>query len=129
MKKIQESTHTELIQEINELNDRAWKIHITEPKLGLELSSRAKSLSEQCNYRSGLAYSIRNMGVSHRYLSNLEMALSLSIQALNLFIELDDESGRSQALVSIGAIYYYMGEYDKGLDFFLQGLHHGEKIM
>ena len=45
-----------------------------------------------------------------------------------MFKELRDKSGQSQALVSIGAIYYYMGDYDKGLDYFLQGLEHGQEI-
>lgn len=118
----------EIILKINALNDKAWQVHDTEPNLGLELSSESKILSEKHGYKQGLAYAIRNMGVSNRYLSNLEMALSLSNQAMELFIELGDKSGESQAIVSIGAIYYYMGDYDKGLDYFLRGLQQGEKI-
>src|SRR6266705_1768379 len=98
----------EIIGKIDELNHRAWKVHVTQPNLGLELSSKARKLSEEYGYRVGLAYAIRNMGVSNRYLSNLETALSLSLQALDMFIELGDKSGESQALVSVGAIYYYM---------------------
>jgi len=118
---------TDVISRIDELNRRAWEVHATQPKLGLELSDEAKKLSEESNYQKGLAYAIRNMGVSHRYLSNLETALSLSMQALDMFIDQDDRSGEAQAQVSIGAIYYYMGDYDKGLDYFLQGLQHGEE--
>jgi len=126
--KVKESISDEIIQKINDLNDKAWRVHDTQPKLGMELSLKAKSLAEKYTYKKGLAYAIRNMGVSNRYLSNLETALSLSNQALELFIELQDKSGESQALVSIGAIYYYMGDYDKGLNYFLQGLQQGEKI-
>jgi len=118
----------DIVQKINALNDEAWQVHDTEPKTGLKLSSEAKELSEKYNYRRGMAYAIRNMGVSHRYLSNLEKALSLSAQAMEQFIELDDKSGESQSLVSIGAIYYYMGDYDQGLDYFLRGLQLGEGI-
>ncbi len=118
----------EIIRKIDELNHNAWQVHVTQPNLGLELSSKARKLSEEYAYRKGLAYAIRNMGVSNRYLSNLETALSLSLQALDMFIELGDKSGESQALVSVGAIYYYMGDYDKALDYFLQGLQHGEEI-
>ncbi len=117
---------TDLTVKIDALNRKAWDIHISQPKLGLELSNQALALSEQANYRSGIAYAIRNKGVSNRYLSNLEEALSLSLKAIDLFKELDDESGLAQALVSTGAIYYYMGEYDRGLDHFLQGLRHAE---
>lgn len=125
---VTKSVNSKHIKKINEINQRAWKVHNTQPKLGLQLSQEAKKLSEEYQYKQGLAYAIRNLGVSHRYLSNLELALSHSTHALHLFRELDDKSGESQALVSIGAIYYYMGDYDKGLDFFLQGLHEGEKI-
>jgi signal transduction histidine kinase len=118
----------EITNKIDELNKQAWEVHITQPKLGLELSTEAKRLSEECAYQKGLAYAIRNMGVSNRYLSNLETALSFSLQALDMFIKLGDKSGESQAFVSVGAIYYYMGDYDKGLDYFLQGLQHGQEI-
>ncbi|MEO5581349.1 MAG: tetratricopeptide repeat protein [Saprospiraceae bacterium] len=121
------SVKNEIISKVDELNSQAWKIHVTQPQQGLELSIQAKKLSEKNNYKKGLAYAIRNIGVSNRYLSNLETALSHSLQALDMFIELGDKSGESQALVSTGAIYYYMGDYDKGLDYFLQGLQHGEE--
>ena len=86
---VNESIPPEMISKIDELNDNAWEVHITEPKLGLELSSKAKKLAEEYSYQKGLAYAIRNMGVSHRYLSNLETALSLSFQALEMFVQLD----------------------------------------
>ena len=116
------------ISRIDELNRRAWEIHITEPKLALELSNEAKKLSEDYSYTKGLAYAVRNMGVSHRYLSNLETALSLSVQALEIFKDINEKSGEAQALVSIGAIYYYMGDLDRSLEYFLKGLGATEAI-
>ena len=116
------------INKIDELNQRAWDVHITQPKLGLELSTEAKNLSEKYSYEKGLAYAIRNMGVSNRYLSNLETSLSLSIQALDMFIKQKDKDGEAQAYVSIGAIYYYMGDYERSLDYFLKGLNNNEEI-
>jgi len=122
------SVSTGIISKIDELNRRAWEIHITEPKLALELSNEAKKLSEDHSYAKGLGYAIRNMGVSHRYLSNLETALSLSFQAMEIFKETNDKSGEAQALVSIGAIYYYMGDLDRSLEYFLKGLGATEAI-
>jgi signal transduction histidine kinase len=118
----------ELITKIDELNKKAWEVHITQPNLGLELSSRAKRLSEEISYQTGLAYAIRNMGVSHRYLSNLEIALSLSHQALDMFITLGDKKGEAQGYVSIGAIYYYIGDFERCLDFFLKGIRYSEEV-
>src|SRR4026208_598438 len=99
---VEESIPAEIITKIDDLNNQAWAVHITQPKLGLELSNEAKKLSEEYSYQKGLAYAIRNMGVSHRYLSNLEMALSLSVQALDLFVQLGEKNGKAQAYVSIG---------------------------
>src|SRR5687767_12358587 len=113
---VSESIPARIITKIDELNDQAWEVHITQPTLGLELSSEAKRLSAENSYQKGLAYAIRNMGVSHRYLSNLETALSLSFQALDMFIQMGDKNGEAQAYVSIGAIYYYMGDFDRSLD-------------
>jgi len=120
---------TEIRKEIHALNDEAWKIHISKPRLGLELSSKALSLSEQIGDLSGQAYATRNMGVSHRYLSNLEDALMLSLKALEMFQELKDKNGEAQSLVSIAAIFYYMGNYERALDLFLHGLQLGEEVM
>jgi len=117
----------DVIFKIDELNRRAWEVHITQPKRGLELSSEAKNLAEEYSYKKGLAYAIRNMGVSHRYLSNLETALSLSFQALDMFVQLEDKSGEAQAYVSIGAIYYYMGDYERSIDLFLKALRYSEE--
>ena len=124
---IAEPTPAEIIRKIDDLNNQAWKVHISEPKSGLELSSEAKRLAEKYSYSKGLAYAIRNMGVGHRYLSNLETALTLSVQALDMFVQMGDKSGEAQSNVSIGAIYYYMGDFDRSLDYFLKGLRRSEE--
>ena len=125
---ITESVPAEIIRQVDDLNKQAWEVHISQPKLGLKLSSEAKRLSEENSYPNGLVYAVRNMGVSHRYLSNLEIALTLSIQALDMFVEIEDKSGEAQAYVSIGAIYYYMGDYERSLDYFLKGLRLNEEL-
>jgi len=117
-----EAIPKEIKGKIDDLNREAWEIHIMQPDKGLELSSEAKRLSEEYTYEEGLAYATLNMGVSHRYLSNLEKALSLSYHALEMFQKIEDKSGKAQAYVSIGAIYYYMGDYDRSSEFFLKGL-------
>src|SRR6476646_974023 len=119
---------TAIMSKIDELNDQAWAVHITQPKLGLELSSEAKQLSEENSYQKGLAYAIRNMGVSHRYLSDLETALTLSFQAKDMFSQIGDKSGEAQSYVSMGAIYYYMGDIERSLDLFLAGLRISEEV-
>jgi signal transduction histidine kinase len=117
----------EIINKIDNLNKEAWEVHIAQPVLALELSVQARSLSEKYSYKTGLAYAIRNMGVSNRYLSNLETALSLSFQALDLLVQLGEKKGEAQAYVSIGAIYYYMGDFDSSLDYFLKGVRYNEE--
>ena len=122
-----ESVSTDMTSKIDALNEEAWKVHITQPNKGLQLSEKAKELSEKHAYPKGLAYAVRNMGVSHRYLSNLETALSLSFQALKMFAQLEEKYGEAQAYVSIGAIYYYMGDFDRSLDYFLKGVRYNEE--
>jgi signal transduction histidine kinase/tetratricopeptide (TPR) repeat protein len=118
----------EVIKKIDDLNEKAWEVHITQPKAALELSSEAKTLSEEYSYQKGLAYAIRNMGVSYRYLSNQETALTFSFQALDMFINLGDKKGEAQAYISIGAIYYYVGDFERSLDYFLKGMHYSEEV-
>jgi signal transduction histidine kinase len=118
----------EVINKIDALNQKAWEVHAADPNEGLKLSKEAKKLSEKHNYQKGLSYAIRNMGVSNRYLSNLETALSQSVQAMDMFAILGDKIGEAQGLVSIGAIYYYMGDYDRSLDHFVKGIDLNEKL-
>ena len=125
---VNKPTSAEITRKIDALNKQAWEVHITEPNQGLEFSSEAKNLSEEYSYQQGMAYALRNMGVSHRYLSNLETALSLSVQALDMFVQMGDKRGEAQAYVSIGAIYYYMGDYERSLDYFLKGLSLNEEL-
>ena len=106
---VTETISTEIIKKIDDLNTRAWEVHITQPKLGLELSSEAKNLSEEYSYQKGLAYAIRNMGVSHRYLSNLETALTHSVQALDMFVQL----GENETTVRTGDDKYQSPNFDR----------------
>jgi signal transduction histidine kinase len=115
-------------KKVDELNGRAWQVHIDDPEKGLELSKEAKRIAEEISYPLGLAYAIRNMGVSHRYLSNLDTALTLSFQALEMFKQLKERSAEAQSYVSIGALYYYTGDFDSSLDYFLKGLHLSEEV-
>jgi len=123
-----EEVSNEIIEQVDALNAESWKIHVEDPGQGLKLATKARTLSEKYQYKKGVAYSLRNMGVSNRYLSNLEIALSLSFQAMDMFAEMDDVTGSAQGLVSIGAIYYYMGDYEKSLDFFTRGIEENEKL-
>ncbi len=123
-----ETIAADTISSIDDLNRQAWELHITQPKLALELSSEAKRLAEEYPYPKGLAYAIRNMGVSNRYLSNLETALTLSFQALELFVNMGEKSGEAQSYVSIAAIYYYMGDIERSLELFLKGLRCSEEV-
>jgi signal transduction histidine kinase len=125
---VKELAPVEVVKKIDSLNEKAWEVHITQPKQGLELSSEAKTLSEEYHYKKGLAYAIRNMGVSYRYLSNQETALTFSFQALDMFVNLGDKKGEAQAYISIGAIYYYIGDFERSLDYFLKGMHYSEEV-
>jgi len=117
----------EMISKIDGLNEEAWRIRVTEPARALALSTEAKSFSEECGYRKGLAYAIRNMGVSQRYLSNLETALSLTVQALDMFAQMGEKIAEAQAYGSMGSIYYYMGDLERSLDNFLKAIRYGEE--
>jgi signal transduction histidine kinase len=117
----------EMIVKIDGLNEEAWRIRVTEPARALVLSIEAKKISEDCGYRKGLAYALRNMGVSQRYLSNLETALSLTIQALNMFAQMGEKIAEAQAYGSMGSIYYYMGDLERSLDHFLKAIRYGEE--
>jgi|GEM_PF-6765640 len=46
-------TQNEIINEIDDLNQKAWKVHIAQPALGLELGTKAKCLAEQHSYQKG----------------------------------------------------------------------------
>ena len=79
----------EMISKIDGLNEEAWRIRVTEPARALALSTEAKSFSEECGYRKGLAYAIRNMIIVGIVLLSLFVLLIFNRKSLKAKMKIE----------------------------------------
>lgn len=86
----------------------------------------AKKLSEQLNFKSGLAYSYRRIGSIQTEQGNYPKALENYFKALKF-----ESPKNSHALCMInngmGNIYYFQNDYDKALEYYFKAYSYNSK--
>ena len=128
----QESTIDSLNILIEQSEDDTTKVQLmldlskmffgSDPNKAIAISEQAKALSESINYSSGIAYSLKNIGIGHYYLSNYVQALFYWKNAKSIFEEINDVVGVSNMLSNMGAVYADQGANVKSLEMNLQSL-------
>ncbi len=98
------------------------------PTQAISISEQAKTLSETLNYKSGEAYSLKNIGMGYYYLSDYVLALLHWQRAKIIFEEINDVVGISNMLSNMGAVYSDQGAVVKALELNLQSLKLAEEV-
>ncbi len=109
-------TYNDSIQKIDELNQRAWDKRVSDSVLTLELSREAVRLSEENEYKKGLAQGLRTLGFSYIRLAQNKDAETALKRAMALFEELNDLYGQSDVLEYYGIINRFTGDYETSLN-------------
>lgn len=116
------------LEQIDNLNNRAWLIFNSEPDQALELALQALELAEKGEFSGGSAYAWRNAAAAYWLLGSSALALSCAQKSLNLFRELADKAGERSVLTIFAAVYGSLGEYEAALDYQLKGLSLAEAL-
>jgi class 3 adenylate cyclase len=101
---------------------------VSDPEKAISISEQAKSLSESINYKSGVAYSLKNIGLAYYYMSDYIQALLFWQNAKSKFEEINDIVGVINMISNIGVVYTDQGANVKALEFHLQSLKLAEEI-
>jgi len=113
---------------VNSLLDIAFQLFRSQPDSSLIYSSRAINLATEINFRKGLAYAHKNMGLGHYVKGEYSDVLIHWKMSLAIFEEINDETGISNLLNNLGAVYQTKGDDPKALDYFIRSVKIAEKI-
>jgi serine phosphatase RsbU (regulator of sigma subunit) len=123
-------TREEIIREIDELNDKIWKIRgsavdfVTDPlKTAAETLEKAKSI----DYTYGYARSLLSTGMGAFIIQhNLPLAVEQMTEAINLFTELDEKKWIANGRLTLGIIQNSSGQHEPAMYNVLKGVDYYE---
>jgi tetratricopeptide (TPR) repeat protein len=107
---------TDYIQEIDELNQKAWDSRVSDSVQTLQLSKEAVRCSEEKGYKKGLAQGLRTLGFTYLRMAQNQEAEAVLKRAMILFEELNDLRGQSDVIEYFGIISRFIGDYEASLN-------------
>ena len=113
---------------VDVLNEISYSLFTTEPENAIEYGRNAQELAEKINYKKGLAYALKNMGLGFYMQGDFLEVLDYWNNSLKVFQSTGDLLGEANMLNNLGAIYYNQGDDVKAIDLYLQSLSVSEKI-
>ena len=113
---------------VNTLLDIASKLYRSQPDSSFVYSSKAIALATEINFKKGLAYAHKNMGLGYWVKGEYLDVLFHWEKSLAIFEEINDENGISNQLSNLGAIWQTKGDDPKALDYFIRSVKIAEKI-
>ncbi|TYA52148.1 adenylate/guanylate cyclase domain-containing protein [Formosa maritima] len=113
---------------VNTLLDISFQLYRTQPDSSIVYSSKAIDLATEINFKKGLAYANKNLGLAYYSKGEFVDVLNHWEISLAIFKELNDEAGVSNLLSNIGAVYQTKGNDPKALDYFITSVKIAEKI-
>jgi class 3 adenylate cyclase len=93
-------------------------------KYGLE----AKALAEKLNYKRGLGYALKCIGMGYYFQAKWVDVLVNWQQSLQTFEEIGDKAGIANMSSNLGAVHFSQGDDTKAIEYFLQSLKVSEEI-
>ena len=113
---------------VNTLLDIASQLFRTEPDSSMVYSRKAIDLATEINFKKGLAYAYKNMGLGYYVKGDFSDVLFHWEKSLAIFEEINDETGISNLLNNLGAVYQTKGDDPKALGYFIRSVKIAEKI-
>ncbi len=105
---------------IDQLNQQAWEVRVTDSNRSLVLSNEALNLATTIDYTKGKAEGLRTKGFCHLRLSKNKEAQALLEESLQLYKALNDAAGIGYIYTGLGIIQRNMGDYKASLEFLNQ---------
>ncbi len=100
-----------LHKKIDQLNDQAWELRVSNSSHSFALSKEASDLAEGCDYLKGTAEALRTLGFCYIRFSKHTEAIPLLLKSLQLFEQLNDLRGQSSIYGYLGIVKRSTGDY------------------
>jgi len=111
------------------LNEMASKIWDSQPDLAIKYGSEARDLGNAINYKRGVAYALKNIGLGYYQKGDyFEVLNNYWQQSLATFDSIGDKVGVSNILNNIGAVYANQGDDTNAIEYNLKSLKVAEEI-
>ena len=117
---------TSMVVTLNALSKEA--LNSEDLKQSLEYARKANELAKRLNYKKGIAYSLKNIGLVQYFQSDFLNVLESWTQSLKEFESIHDTIGIANLVNNLGAIYYAQGSNVRALDYYLRSLSISEKV-
>lgn len=98
------------------------------PDEAIKYAEKAKALSEQLNYKRGIALSLKNIGRSYYTKGDYIQTLDFWNQSIAVFDSIGDKGGVANLLSNLGAVFFNQGDDANALDYYLKSLKQAEEI-
>lgn len=113
---------------VNLLNTISYSLFTSAPAEAVDYGKQALNLAESTNFKKGIAYALKNIGLGYYMQGNFLEVLNYWDQSLKVFETMNDKLGVSNILNNLGAIYFNQGNDAKAIDFYLRSLRASEDI-
>jgi len=94
----------------------------------IHYGTQARVLAEQIEFRRGLAYAYKSIGLGQYFQGNYLEALLNWQQSYEVFEGLGDRLGMANMLNNLGAVYYNEGANNKAIEYYLESLRVSEEL-
>src|SRR6187431_1711356 len=115
-----ETAIASLKEKIDDLNQHAWEVRVSDLPKSFELSLESVKLARTINYPKGLAEGLRSLGFSYVRYSKNDEAAPLLKESLSLYQSLNDLKGQAVVYEYLGIIERNWGNLGASLDLLLK---------
>ncbi len=98
------------------------------PLEAIQLGTEAKDLAGQLNFKKGVAYALKYIGMGNYYQGKYPETINYWKQSLATFESINDSTGVANMLNNIGAVYNNVGDDARALELYLKSLKISEEI-
>ena len=99
-----------LKEKIDDLNQRAWDMRISDSPKAFELSKDSVELARTINYKEGLANALKSLGGCYVRVAKNEEALPILNESLSLFEKMNDLKGQAVVYVYLANVKRNQGD-------------------
>src|SRR6187399_1895676 len=115
-----ETAIASLKDKIDDINQHAWEVRVTDLPKSFELAQESVKLARTINYTKGLADGLRSLGFSYVRFSKNDEAAPLLKESLSLFQSLNDLKGQAVIYEYLGIVERNWGNLGASLELLLK---------
>ncbi|OFY86311.1 MAG: hypothetical protein A3F72_10920 [Bacteroidetes bacterium RIFCSPLOWO2_12_FULL_35_15] len=115
-------TFKEDTSKVNEILKVCALIRENDPDRTIEIAEKGIKLSQNLDYKLGLAKCIQNVGIAYHNKGNYEKAVDNYLKALKYFDELKDDNGIGTTYNLLGIVCRLQGNYKQAIEYYKKAL-------